>query len=336
MNLGIFFKYIRSLILHRSICRNLKAVPSKYCVILTYHRILPKDEVTDSVEPGMYVTPSTLRDHIRYIKRYFEIVTLQRLEELVKRKQIEKSLKPRCVITFDDGWIDFYTYAWPILRDEEVPAVVYLPTNLIGTEKSFWTDRLARVLEKSDVNLIGEHIGCKIKCGVLNRNSSPQRQLKLAIDLLKDKKYQQIEKLLCSCEDEVGIVKLGELRSFMNWEEVLELFSTGLISFGSHTVNHAILTTLPNCEIQVELHNSKEKLIEKKVASDNIPFCYPNGNYTKEIKMLVAKCGFSSAVTCLPGWNKVGDDLFELRRISLHQDISSSKPLFAFRLTRSQ
>jgi len=113
MNPGIFVKYIRSLILQRAICRKLKSVSSEHCVVLTYHRILPKDEVTNRVEPGMYVTPSTLQDHIRFLKKYFKIVAVEGLEDLVKEKNYEKSQKPCCVISFDDGWLDFYTYAWP-------------------------------------------------------------------------------------------------------------------------------------------------------------------------------------------------------------------------------
>ena len=173
MNLGIFVKYIRSLILQKAICRKLKSVSSNHCVILTYHRILPKGQVTDRVEPGMYVTPSTLQDHIQFLKKYFEIVAINRIENHSAARGYKKSQKPCCVISFDDGWLDFYTHAWPVLREEGVPAVVYLPTNLIGTEKSFWTDRLARVLEKSGVETLAEHIGCSVTDKVLKRLPRP-------------------------------------------------------------------------------------------------------------------------------------------------------------------
>ena len=224
--------------------------------------------------------------------------------------------------------------AGPILREEGVPAVVYLPTSLIGTEKSFWTDRLARVLEKSGVNTLVEHLGGKVKRGTFGRIISPQRQLSKAIELLKAYPYQQIDDLLDVCENKAGISQTSQNRTFMNWDEVRELFGTGLISFGSHTVNHAILTTLPIDEVQAELVLSRQKLLAEKVVKDNISFCYPNGNYTNDIAMLIARSGFSSAMTCDPGWNIVGENLFALKRISLHQDISSRKSLFAYRLAQ--
>jgi peptidoglycan/xylan/chitin deacetylase (PgdA/CDA1 family) len=334
MSLGIYVKYIRSLMSHRAICRKLKSISSEHCVVLTYHRILPKDEVTDSVEPGMYVTPSTLQSHIRFLKNYFEIVAVDRIENYTAVRGYEKSQKTCCIISFDDGWLDFYTHAWPVLQEEGVPAVVYLPTSLIGTEKGFWTDRLARVLEQSGVKTLVEYLGEKVNRKVFERITSSQQQLARAIELLKEYPYQQIEDLLDACENKAGILQRSQDRTFMNWDEVRELFGTGLISFGSHTVNHAILTTLSFDEMQAELALSRQKLLAEKVVKDNISFCYPNGNYTSEIAMLIANNGFSLAMTCDPGWNIAGENLFMLKRISLHQDISFTKALFAYRLVQ--
>ena len=125
-------------------------------------------------------------------------------------------------------------------------------------------------------------------------------------------------------------------RSFMNWGEVRELFASDLVSFGSHTIHHARLTTLPAAAVAVELQGAMEKLYTEKIAKKRISFCYPNGNYSTEITKLVAQSGYSSAMTCDSGWNKVGDDLFSLRRISLHQDISFSDALLSYRLAQFQ
>ena len=334
MNFSILVKYIRSSMLQMAICRKLKTVSPEHCVILTYHRILPKAEVTDWVEHGMYVTPSTLLTHIRFLKNYFDLIAVGRVENFVEERGYEKSRKPCCIISFDDGWRDFYTYAWPVLQEEGVPAVVYLPTSLIGTEKSFWTDRLARVLEQSGVSTLAEHLGDKARREAFNRIISPRRQLAKVIELLKEYPYRQIEDLLDACENKAGISQGSQNRTFMNWDEVRELFGTGLISFGSHTVNHAILTTLPTDDVQAELTLSRQKLLAEKVVKDNISFCYPNGNYTKKISQLVEQAGYSSAVSCNPGWNEPGTGVFNLKRISLHQDISSTSSLLAYRLVQ--
>jgi peptidoglycan/xylan/chitin deacetylase (PgdA/CDA1 family) len=290
--------------------------------------------VSNRIEAGMYVSPSTLQEHIRFFKNYFEIVAVDQIENFVEERNYGKSQKPRCVLSFDDGWLDFYTHAWPVLKEEGVPAVVYLPTNLIGTEKNFWTDRLAWILEKSGANTFVEHLGDKVKRESFDRIISSQRQLAQAIELLKAYPYQQIEDLLDTCEKKIGITQDLQDRTFMNWEEVRELFDTGMISFGSHTVNHAILTILSTDEVQAELALSRKKLLSERVVKDDISFCYPNGNYTSKIATLVSKSGFASAMTCDPGWNIAGDNSFVLKRINLHQDISSRNSLLAYHLAQ--
>ena len=63
-----------------------------------------------------------------------------------------------------------------------------------------------------------------------------------------------------------------------------------------------------------------------------IPFCYPNGNYTREIAEMVRSAGYHAAVTTKKGWNQFDDDRFMLKRIGIHQDMTSSVPLFAARI----
>lgn len=335
MGVGILFKHLRAFVFQRIISHKLAGLSAEHCVILTYHRILPKSEVTVNVEPGMYVTPATLRTHILFLKSYFDVISVKQAEDYFVGTADRKSNKPCCVITFDDGWRDFYTYAWPVLQEENVPTVVYLPTALIGSDKSFWTDRLGRVLAQAHVSVLASQFDDR-DWEALRKVSSRERQLSRAIELLKVLPYQRIEKVLDICECESGITDDSHGRTFMSWDEVRELSATGLVSFGSHTVNHAILTTLEAVEVQGELMASKHKLLEENVVrKGSISFCYPNGNYTREIARQVAGAGYSSAMTCDFGWNlRSVDSLLSLKRISVHQDISSTAYLFAYRLVQ--
>ena len=109
---------------------------------------------------------------------------------------------------------------------------------------------------------------------------------------------------------------------------------SGLVTFGSHTVNHLILTTLTEQEVGRELDESRERLLrEGVVGSEFIPFCYPNGNYTARITEMVREAGYSMAVTTKKGWNGIGCDPYALRRVGIHQDISSTEALFGCRVT---
>jgi peptidoglycan/xylan/chitin deacetylase (PgdA/CDA1 family) len=119
----------------------------------------------------------------------------------------------------------------------------------------------------------------------------------------------------------------------MSWEEVTEVAQSGLIEFGSHTASHPILTTLNNNEIQEELKRSRYQLLEHKVVDPKfIPFCYPNGDFDVRIKSMVEDAGFSAAVTTQSGWNNPDEEIYALRRIGLHQDVSSNDALFGCRI----
>src|SRR3989339_1110248 len=116
---------------------------SENSLILMYHRIVPTRVVTTELEPGMYVTAETFARHIAFLAKHFTIVPLADLFSV----QSEPG-KPRCAITFDDGWHDFLLHAFLVLERFQAPSTVFLPTNFIGTEKEFWTDTVARLLSR--------------------------------------------------------------------------------------------------------------------------------------------------------------------------------------------
>jgi hypothetical protein len=93
------------------------------------------------------------------------------------------------------------------------------------------------------------------------------------------------------------------------------------------------MNTLNTIEIMNELEESKNTLAEKNVNVKNFfSFCYPSGIYNKEIVEIVEKTGYNLAVTTKQGWNNTTANLYTLRRIGLHQDMSSTKPMFACRI----
>jgi peptidoglycan/xylan/chitin deacetylase (PgdA/CDA1 family) len=334
MGLGIFYKKVLSFVRQGQLFHELNGASKDHCLILTYHRVLPKGIGSRNIEPGMYVTPKTLSLHLEFLKEYFDIVSMKQAELYLAKPESRYGNKPYCVLTFDDGWIDFYQYAWPVLCKKNVPAVVFLPTGLIGSTKQFWTDRLAKILPVYGMKFLLEKFGLESR-NVLNGGSKEQ-QLSSVIGKLKEISCYKIEKIFDECE--VQIDNNDEIfeRSFLDWSEIRELSKSGLITFGSHTVNHAILTTLQEKELTEELLSSRRCLLEKEVNCDGLPsFCYPNGNYSKEIVDQVSQSGYSSAVTCDFGWNVGGQsNLMALRRINLHQEVSSNRFLFAFLLVQ--
>jgi len=306
-------------------------------LILTYHRVIPTKEKEISIQAGMFVEPVTLDMHVRYLKKYFEVIPLS---DLVLSHQVgshESQKKPYCVITFDDGWYDFYKYAYPILKTHGIPATVFLPTDFIGTDRRFWTDRIGllldRLTEYSNSRKSAPLFQNPLLSQIAHVSGTFEIRLEKVISLLKPYRIETIEQILSELTAVVSEDSYPMECAFLSWDEVLEMHASGLISFGSHTVSHPILTTLTDQEVKNELEKSRDALISHKaVDSTFIPFSYPNGNFSDRLCEMVREAGYHLAVTTQYGWNHQKANPYTLRRINIHQDMTSTEAMFASRI----
>jgi peptidoglycan/xylan/chitin deacetylase (PgdA/CDA1 family) len=302
-----------------------------------YHRVVPCDVAREGVQAGMYVEPDTFQRHLRFLRDYFSIVPLNELPYASERASRRLSTKPLSVLTFDDGWRDFYTYAFPLLQAHHVPATVFLSTDFIGTENFFWTDRLAFLFHQRGYFKKSDVLGQGGKTSVLNKLLSLKGPMELRVDtairLLKNYSNEEIERTITTLSSTWGLSPHPPGRALLSWEEVREMGRSGLITFGSHTASHRILTTLKETEIEQELKKSNQKLLFEKVVDPAfIPFSYPNGNYNERIAVMVRDAGYSLAVTTEDGWNHHGSNFFCLRRVSIHQDMTSTDGMLGSRI----
>lgn len=302
-----------------------------------YHRVIPRTEVKETVQAGMYVEPNTFARHIKFLKKFFLVVPIVELCSLRQRNFVNLSSSPLCVLTFDDGWCDFYKYAFPILKAHRVPATVFMPTDFIGTKDWFWTDRLALLLRYGDKLKKAEISPGATNNPIANKlfslKVSREFRLESAIKLLKTYKNGEIEKVINELSAIWDIGPYPKGRAFLKWEEVREMALSGLITFGSHTASHRILTTLEEKDIESELTKSKDRLIAEKVVNPLcIPFSYPNGNYNGRIAEMVKEAGYGLAVTTKKGWNHHRSDYYVLKRMSIHQDMTSTDALLGCRI----
>ena len=338
MKLTILIKSILSwLVFVTGVSRLLikKQAANKQYFIMMYHRIIAADPM---IQPGMYVTPETFERHLMYLKNNFTIVPLQQLINPESRQQATLSSKPVCALTFDDGWIDFYQNAFPLLQKYKITATVFLPTKYISTGKQFWTDRLAHILKRIEVKKIstGQLSSDKFKDDIkqiVDLQGSLEQRLEWAAEMLKRYGQSEIEHILDQIDQGFGQQAKKVARDFINWDEVKQMYQSGLIDFGSHTVNHELLTNISAAEIVNELSESKDALIQHQCANeDSLTFCYPNGNFNKEIAAQVGSQGYKLAVTTRNGWNEQDADMLTLNRIGVHQDVSSNVAMYAARI----
>lgn len=97
--------------------------------VLMYHRVLEDGEDARDIEPGMYVRASTFDRQLSWLRRYFAPTTLS--DALAPGGGGEGGI--RAAITFDDGWRDNLTAAWPILEKHGARATIFLVRDWVAS-----------------------------------------------------------------------------------------------------------------------------------------------------------------------------------------------------------
>jgi hypothetical protein len=297
-------------------------------IILAYHRVVTPDDLSRGpIEPGMYVLRDVFDMHVRWLVEQFEILSFSQL--LTRWHDNEWDDRKRyCVLTFDDGWLDNYRHAFPILK----------------TNEWFWPEKieylLARLSQDSVTSVQRKRAGGVIAelSGMAHHEFDGQHGVSL------DTVWEVIGRCKLAPPNEIqsGIHKLSEIlaisvpheRVTINWSEVAEMAKNG-ISFGSHSCSHHLLTQLDEETIRQELEESDRRL--RALQAGYLPvFCYPNGNNNKAIQGLVKQAQYVAAVGTKPGVEgQHPGNMYELNRIGMHNDVSETIPLFSFHLFRS-
>jgi len=94
--------------------------------IMMYHSVANSDTVQSNT-----VSPANFQKQMAYLKkRKFNVLSFNDLVQLIRS---EKPIpKKSVVITFDDGYADNYTNAFNILKQYGYPAIMFIPSDLIG------------------------------------------------------------------------------------------------------------------------------------------------------------------------------------------------------------
>ena len=290
-------------------------------LVLTYHRITDEPDFQDPLK----VSASNFEKQMLFLKEHYTIISGEELVDIIKKNK--PFLKNPCLITFDDGWRDNYTNAFQILKKYSVPAIIFISTGYIGTNRIFWHEKLCNILAKAQANpkklnnvrngllvSVAERISNIIKIPHYQRRP----EINDLIEYLKSYTPKEINNFIKELEILFDIVEEDIQPTMLSWEQVKEM-SQNNICFGSHTKSHAILTQISNNKVVEELRESKE-IIEKRINQPVYFLSYPNGNYNASIIRIAKEAGYLASFTCLPGVNVLNENIFELKRRHIRED----------------
>lgn len=289
-------------------------------IILMYHGVINKD-----LGIWTQVPQNRFDAQMSYIAKNYHVLPLHELIEGLK----ENKLPSRAVaVTFDDGYENNASLAFPTLQKYNIPATFFVTTGFVERNELYdgflWTDFIYVLLNGSSLpslDLSDQQL-IKFDLSTPGQVVSATVQICSRLKCLLDIEKQNIIKIIR--ERTGGIIKAEDRKIFapMSWEQIRSIKQNPLVSIGAHTVHHPILSRLDLNEAEREIVQSK-LMLEQKLNSPINAFAYPNGCPQDISYKIVEKVSenFTYALSTDSGFNDKDADFFALCRLGVGNDM---------------
>lgn len=285
-----------------------------------YHRI--GDPAKSSFDPNVFsCDEETFDSHIRFFNKHFDVIDIDELCQLVHSG--DKITDKLALITFDDGYLDNYEKAFPILKKYNTPAAFFIATDFIDMDILPWWDEIAYIIKHIDVNnvqlpdwpksvnLAGLTEANKIKAVLRLIKADESLPMNIKIEQLKHAVNWQPEH--CAPKETL----------FMSWTQIKDM-KDNRMSIGSQSCSHRIMSHLDEEQQREEIINSKLRL-EAELGTTIDSFAYPVGSensFNDTTKTLLQQAGYKVAFNFLPDINLQITDRFNIFRFSVDNNCS--------------
>lgn len=295
----------------RALCWLADRLRGPSCAILTYHRVLHAEEIAAEADSGLVTTVDTFAAHMRFIAEHYRPLALEEAAARLGRGTLAPAA---CAVTFDDGWRDSYTNAYPILRELDIPATIFVTTGHIGTERPLWTRHAAHVigeaLRRGRYHLLSDVLtGSGLQPPPSTRAA---RGAKSLVSALKRVPAATRERIVADLTGALGCAATKD--PWLTWDQLREMHDGGVL-IGSHTRTHAILTAEAPERAVEELVESRAD-IQRHLGMTAAAFCYPDGACDARVEAMVSEAGYSIACATEPGVARANADPLRLPRIA--------------------
>ena len=284
-----------------------------HLLILAYHGVSIHDEHLWNSD--LYITPELFRSRMQELKAGGANV-LPLPEALDK---MWSGTLPACsvAITFDDGGADFYSRAFPILREFDLPATVYLTSYYAKYNRPVFDVMCSYLLWKGRGTVLNVN-------GLMNgfakfdlRSALARQKATMAIRTFsRQEKFsaERKDELLTHLAERLSVdyneILAKRILHLMSVEE-LAAVAAGGVNIQLHTHRHHAPTTRE--PFLHELEENREFI--SKITQQPHHFSYPNGLYSPVFGPWLAAVDVASATTCEPGLANNRSDPHKLPRL---------------------
>jgi peptidoglycan/xylan/chitin deacetylase (PgdA/CDA1 family) len=301
-------------------------------VIFTLHRVLPDDPADFSPNAILRVKPDYLDFVIRRVRKLgLDIVDL---DEAIRRIESNETTGKFVVFTFDDAYRDNLRFALPVMRHNQAPFTLYVPTALVDGVGEVWWQALEDIVAAQNALAVTDAGG-----ETTYLPSATSEEKAGAYDLLYRRMRAMPEPervaLIRDLARQYGLDLQRHCRSLiMDWPELRIFAAEQLCTIGAHTVHHYELAKLPVADARVEIDQSV-KIIKAQFGKAPVHLSYPIGAAASAGPRefgLARDLGLRSAVTTRPGglYAHHRNSLHALPRVSLNGRFQSRRYVDVF------
>lgn len=241
------------------------------------------------------------------------------------------------LVTFDDGYVNNYRLALPVLERHRVSALFLVSTWHTSTGESFWFDRITVPIQAEGRNELDlRDLGLRryqfrAQDGAARWDDF--QRLLADIKALGNPGHPVVDQILKRCDElagERGRAALVDCRP-LQVSEIRAMHATGLCHFGSHGHRHEIMTHLDDAALAESMRVSRS-FIEATLSVPAHDLAYPNGDVDERVMTAARAAGFLRGYTVEP--NTVRSQTAALRLPRLLVGGYDTPSVLAFKLNR--
>ena len=307
----IFKKIIKKKLKYLNFIKNTHLSFFPRVSILLYHRI--NDKYLDHPY-GSIVSKDKFKNQINFLKNNYNISSMNDLYLQIKNNYF--NFKHQVVITFDDGTVDNYTNAYPLLKDLSFPATFFLLTDYVNSESVTWDWRLYEIIYNTN-NLDNFSKSSLSFIKFSNKKNLLYKlvyYLKYLDPMIRNNYIDELSDLLLFNKFDI------KYNRSLNWNEIKEM-SSKIFEFGSHGCSHTSLVNQVSNFYFKELKISKNT-IENHLSKECSYFSFPFGSKDDFNKKLINEASllYNLCFLNVNGVNNLTNKNFVFKRIIMEEN----------------
>jgi peptidoglycan/xylan/chitin deacetylase (PgdA/CDA1 family) len=226
------------------------------------------------------------------------------------------------IISFDDGYVDNYRLALPILQAHRAQATFFVTSGFVDRQQLAWWDQMAQMVRTSAKPRIT--LPAFFPDPVVLDPPEHEEAIRMVLFMYKKFPASRAVEYMEALATATGVEPPAISDEWMTWDMVRALRDAGM-TIGGHAIHHQLLSRMPLDEQWEEIAGCARRY-EEELGAPMRYFAYPGGrvdSFNDETRRCLDRAGVRFAFSYYGGFRRVEEwDRYDMRRIQIERDMS--------------